>query len=299
MAEKWAKLPSTAKTAIYASGAGLGAVILAFGLWYCIRQRRRGAREAKAAALQAEQDRLELQGFKSRGVNPDGFSNGNNDWTVAEVHDNGVVQEKRPEYVVNERPLDSPRSGSIPPPLVFSNQQPGGNDWNTMGGPASPRSPRSPPLQSPTGGMHAMPLLQERSNSPRVGSPGPQRTYSPAPARAFSPAPQRSFSPAPQRAFSPAPSQYDNGMHHGGFDNGMHHAGMPQRSATLSGAYGGDSGYQGGFDGPRAQSPAHVMPPQRSGSAAPTYGQGYGAPQGQGYAQQGGYWNNNGPSGFR
>ncbi|CAI4211261.1 unnamed protein product [Parascedosporium putredinis] len=208
VAEKWEELPQTAKTAVYASGAGVGAVVFAFGLWFCIKQRRRGAAEAAAAEAAAAQERLEMQNFKARGVNPDSFSGGASDWTVAEVHDGGVVQEKKGGFSVEERAIPSPQR------------------------------------------------LRKRPQQRRLCWDGV------------------------------ASAQRDD------------------PNAYSGGYSGGGVGY-GEFDGPRAQSPAHVMPPPRSGSAAPTYGGAYGAPQSPVYGQQqqqqqgGGYWNNNGPGAYR
>lgn len=45
-----------------------------YALFYCWRQRRRGAQEAKLAAQRQEEERVELEGYKAAGVNPDGFS---------------------------------------------------------------------------------------------------------------------------------------------------------------------------------------------------------------------------------
>lgn len=47
---------------------------MAYAIFYCCRQRRRGAQEAKLAAEKMESDRVELEGYKAAGINPDGFA---------------------------------------------------------------------------------------------------------------------------------------------------------------------------------------------------------------------------------
>ncbi|KAM0277775.1 hypothetical protein ACHAQH_005568 [Verticillium albo-atrum] len=72
--EKFDALPQGAKTAVYAGGAGLAAIMVVALIFYIIRQRRRGARESADAAKRVEEERLELDGYKKNGINPDGFS---------------------------------------------------------------------------------------------------------------------------------------------------------------------------------------------------------------------------------
>jgi hypothetical protein len=63
-AEKWEKLPTATKTAVYAGGVGavaLGVGALAF---FYIRARRAGTAEGKAADEKAQTERHELMGFK-------------------------------------------------------------------------------------------------------------------------------------------------------------------------------------------------------------------------------------------
>ncbi|CAI4211248.1 unnamed protein product [Parascedosporium putredinis] len=256
VAEKWEELPQTAKTAVYASGAGVGAVVFAFGLWFCIKQRRRGAAEAAAAEAAAAQERLEMQNFKARGVNPDSFSGGASDWTVAEVHDGGVVQEKKGGFSVEERAIPSPQRRHLQRGQQFD------DNWNGRAGPYRPRSRPRPAA--------CMPCLCSTMDPEALHWPAPEPL-----------ALRLSELSAPAlRTQRDDPNAYSGGYSGGGV------------------------GY-GEFDGPRAQSPAHVMPPPRSGSAAPTYGGAYGAPQSPVYGQQqqqqqgGGYWNNNGPGAYR
>ncbi len=73
ISDKWNALPSGAKLAVYASAGGVGGLLLILAIVYCIRQRRRGAREAKFAELKADEERRELDAFKKAGINPDSF----------------------------------------------------------------------------------------------------------------------------------------------------------------------------------------------------------------------------------
>ncbi|TIC89501.1 putative extracellular glycosidase [Colletotrichum higginsianum] len=94
VSEKFNELNPTAKTAVYAGGVGVGCALIAFGLWYFIRQRRRGAAESKLAAQRAENERLELEGFHKRGVDPDSFAGSTGtEYNAAEFSKNGMVQE--------------------------------------------------------------------------------------------------------------------------------------------------------------------------------------------------------------
>jgi hypothetical protein len=74
MKEKFQALTPTAKIAIAAGAVGLVALLVGAFAFYFFRQRRRGAREAALAAERAEAERLEMEGFKARGVDPDGFT---------------------------------------------------------------------------------------------------------------------------------------------------------------------------------------------------------------------------------
>lgn len=72
--EKFNDLPDGAKYGIYAGGAFVAVALLAALIIYFLRQRRRGQREAEAAAKRAEIERQENEDFEKSGVNPDGFS---------------------------------------------------------------------------------------------------------------------------------------------------------------------------------------------------------------------------------
>lgn len=282
ISDKFNALPPTAKTAIYASSAGVGAALLAFGLFYCIRQRRRGARENKIAEAKAEQERLEMERFKKSGIDPDSFVDSATEYNAKEMRKDGVSDDN---------------SYSIP-----NTPAPGANEkWEkaaAIGVGAAAGATAAGAMRSP------MPLLRDGAQSPRVTSPNTpgngfnapytdreSNTRSPgptipnlgpaSPVGAAAPNPAfRSFStPNPNmRNGSPGPNQ-QFGMQRTNSPSPV--APMPQRSFTSSSGHGPGLGQGGGGYGPQP-------------------GQGYGAQPGQGYgAQPGqGYWGN-GNSGYR
>lgn len=230
IAERWEALAPGAKIAIYASSAGVVAAFLGFMLYYCIKQRRRGAREAKLAEERQRQERLELEQFKKAGVDPDSFA------------------VETPEYRV-----DGNKDELYKPPVASPTEKPLPGGINpAMGAPvAAMRSP--------------VPFLGEGAQSPRVGSPGPamgqykdgfdRRSPGPMSPAMHSPAHGgpamnpafRSFtSPNPQmRQGSPAPSL-------GGYGNAPRTQSPaptgPQRSFTAD-PYRNNAGYGGQQDG--------------------------------------------------
>jgi len=282
VAEKWEKLPETSKTAVYASAGGVGAVAVIALIWYCIRQRRRGRREAKLVAEAAEKERQETARYAKAGINPDSFADTPNDYRVADVSDDGKVTEKPVNVFAS--PFDS---------------RPNTSEQGEKAWPMSPATPNASAMRSP------VPLLQEGSQSPRFDSSGPSRPYTPtgspynqplarsqAPAHAMS---QRS--PARGPGMPPAMGGMGPGM-------GPRHPPTPNRSASSPNTYmrpgpsmqgpprgplPGPPGPPGrpGFGpgpGPRNQNPAQLPP--RSASAAPR-AQNYGHP-----GAPDGYWNN-------
>ncbi|GAB1312518.1 hypothetical protein MFIFM68171_02728 [Madurella fahalii] len=238
LAEKWNELPNGAKIAVYASAAGVGAALIAVGLLYCIRQRRRGAREARAAEARAEAERLELERFKKAGVDPDSFVTNATEYNAKDMRDNS---------------LGDNNSYSVPASPVVA-ASPLGEKWD---------SASAAMAAGMAGGMRSpMPLLHDGAQSPRVASPGPgSGMYSDRAANTRSPAPSmvsptqqyaqqsahRSFtSPNPQmRMGSPAPSQHDFGaMNRAASPAQLAHP-QPQRSFTSDGYSGQDAGHGG------------------------------------------------------
>jgi hypothetical protein len=279
VAEKWEKLPETSKTAVFASAGGVGALIVGALAFYCFKQRRRGAREAKLVEEAAEKERQETARFQRTGVNPDSFADTANDYRVAEVTDDGKVRDLPPVNVFAS-PFDSR------PNTAEQGEKP----W-----PMSPATPNVSAMRSP------VPLLQDGSQSPRLGSPGPSRPYTPTQSPSYG---QMSKSPAhampptrsPPRGPGMPPAKGGMGM---GPGMGPRYPPTPNRSASSPNAhmrpgpgmqgpaYGPPHQRRQGFGGgpdPRNQNPAHLPP--RSASAAPR-AQAYGHPGGPD-----GQWNN-------
>ncbi|KAK3988430.1 putative glycosidase crf1 [Cladorrhinum sp. PSN332] len=251
LGEKWNDLPNTAKIAVYASGAGVGGILLMVGLFYCIRQRRRGAAEAKAAVARAEQDRLELEGFKRAGVNPDGFTSQATEYNAKEMA--GISDKDGYTVPTSPKAVASPTNekfGAAGYAAVGAAGAAAGAA--AMRGPGSPRgqgSPRGPGSPGGPGSPRANdPLLRSGSTSPRFppasfGEPLRSPTgsmygqsMSPPPHQPLPHPPNRSMT-NPGKVGSPGPSQ--------GFDFGL-----PQRAATTSPAppsgYGNPPGPQYG-----------------------------------------------------
>lgn len=256
MAEKWAKLSPTAKIAIYASAAGVGTAIVAWMIFYCIRQRRRGAREAKIAEAKAEAERREIADLRARGINPDSFVVEQTEYDAKEMRRDGTSNGDGYQVptdpsspagaagAIPRSPMPLLREGAQSPRVASPSPYGGGNpayDRSVGPGSASPAYPLNrldkasppPPLVSPL----------RTPSSPGPGGPGQQQRFGQPAARSFS-------SPNTQmRVGSPGPRQ------------------------------------QGGYGGPqRTQSPAQMAPqPQRSYTAG-----GYANPRGGG---RGGYGN--------
>lgn len=160
--------------------------------FYCVRQRRRGAREARIAEAKYQEEQRELAAFKASGIDPDSFASDTGaDYDAKEMAREG---------------LTSNNSYSVPSPSAqgLTNQK-----WQgaTTFGAASAAAIAADGARSP------MPLLHDDAQSPLLPSPAPRSpgyerslsSASPANARglqggAGSPAPlvgaMRSASPA-------------------------------------------------------------------------------------------------------
>jgi hypothetical protein len=250
--DKWNELSPTAHIAIYASAAGVGTVLVALMAFYCIKQRRRGAREARIAEAKWNDEQRELAAFKAAGVDPDSFSG-----ATGAAYD---AKEMARETVT-----------SVPNTPGSPNEK-----WQAVGAGAG----------AAAGVAAAAPLLRNDTQSPRVASPGPQRSLynaSPAAAPAGYSQPNNARSPSapligPLRSASSAmpPPQTQQPF-----------AQQPSRSFTAPGAQMrmGSPGPQQGFGGPT--NPMMSPPPQRSFTTG-----GYSAP-GHGPNQNDQYWGNN------
>jgi len=276
VADKWNKLPQTSKTAVYASAAGAGGLLVLLMAFYCIRQRRRGAKEAKIADAKYQQEQRELAAFKAAGVDPDSFASE----TGAEYNAKEMAREG----------LTSNNSYSVPSP---STQSPTNEKWQ---GAATFGAASAATIAAAGGARSPMPLLQDGAQSPRVSSPAPQNpgynrslyNASPANARnlsggASSPAPLIS----PMRSGSPAaPPQ----------QRPQQFAAQPNRSFSSPNAQMrvGSPGPQQGYGMPALQSPNPMMAqqPHRSFTTGGGYGAGGGG-AGYGNGQSDQYWGGN------
>ncbi|KAH7316852.1 concanavalin A-like lectin/glucanase domain-containing protein [Stachybotrys elegans] len=84
LGDRWNELSPGARIGIYAGGGAAGALLFFAAMFYCIRQRRRGARDAKLAEQKAEAERLEMNGLKSKGIDPDSFTSHAQEYTGAQ-----------------------------------------------------------------------------------------------------------------------------------------------------------------------------------------------------------------------
>ncbi|KAK4238529.1 hypothetical protein C8A03DRAFT_15015 [Achaetomium macrosporum] len=232
LAQKWAELPTGAKVGVYAGSAAVGALMVFAGLFYCIRQRRRGAREAAAAEARAQAERLELERFKKAGVDPDSFASQASEYNAKEMRRDGMTD--KDGYSVPP----SPSIAAVEPSSLLDSK------WDS----AVPSM----------GAAVALPLLHESAQSPpasRAGAYSDRNPGSPgSPPGMISPPqqqPHRSFTaPDPQmRMASPAPSQHDfSGMQRSASPAQLAHP-QPQRSFTTGGYGGQDQGNGGGYWG--------------------------------------------------
>lgn len=202
MAEKWEELPSTAKTAVYAGGAGLGAIIIVLAVFYCIRQRRRGIREAKIAEAKMQEERLELERFKQAGIDPDSFVANGHEYNAKEMRDEGLTD--KDSYSV-------PTTAAATPTTATPNEK-----WQAAAavgvGAAAGAGVAAGTAAAANGGMRSpMPLLRDGAQSPRSPqSPGFNAPYSDRPA----PGPGSFNAPFTDRSAnsnSPAPSMNNYG----------------------------------------------------------------------------------------
>ncbi|KAK4186344.1 family 16 putative glycoside hydrolase [Podospora australis] len=294
MNDKWNELPNTAKIAIYASGAAVGAALLAAALIYCIKQRRRGVREAAAAEARAEAERLEMERFRKNGVNPDAFTSNAHEYNASEMRTDGLSDKAGyniPPSPSNEKygtgdmavaaAAGAGAGAAAAVPLLRNN------------GPGSPRSPTSPRV--PTPDPQTNPFSPQYGRIQNTGSPAPSPQFNPhegmrSPSgsmygQSMSPPPHQPLPHPPTRSMtggsgqmrmaSPGPQQAPHGFD---FGPGI------QRSATTS-------------PGPNAPL-AHPQPQRSFTNPASGYGQ---PPQLQQPPPGGnqGYWDGGNNGGYR
>ena len=176
LAEKWDELPNAAKIAIIACGAGLGGVLVVAALFYCIRQRRRGAREARAAEARAEAERLELERYKKSGIDPDSFTSNASEYNPKEMARDGMTDKDSYSIpagtpaVTPSSPLDSGSGGGMgSPTAAASSTQPllrDGPQQSPRFASASPYAANPGMQGSPTQQYYDQPHPQSPPQSP-------------------------------------------------------------------------------------------------------------------------------------
>lgn len=242
--EKWNDLPSGARIGVYAGGAAVAALAIGTLLFYFIRQRRMGAKEAKAARERDEAERLEMERFKKQGIDPDGFTEYGQEYDAREMRKGGMSDAD--SYHVPETTAASPLGGASwgagaaaggiaagagagaaaamrspqsprsPAPSSHShrdNRGPGSPHGFDFGVPPSPGHPRSqsPLLRSQSPGMPPQgPLPSPRGQLRSDSAPNAyMRVGSPGPQGGYGPGRMQSPGPmGPQRSFTDGQQGY-------------------------------------------------------------------------------------------
>lgn len=192
--EKFNDLPEAAKIAIYAGGATVAAVLLAGLIFYCIKQRRRGASEAKLAEERARNDRLELEGLKKAGINPDAFTEHGHEYNPREVTKGGATYtavddgaDDFQEKAWGAAAVGAGAGAGAVGVATLTRTNTHGTDSSYHDVPMSPRTPQSgnfPPAafgaavnRTDSPGRVGSPMSRMGSPQSRMGSPGPQQAY--------------------------------------------------------------------------------------------------------------------------
>lgn len=126
ISQKFDSLSSGSKIAIIACSGAAAVGLAAYALFYCWRQRRRGAQEAQLASKRMEDERMELEGYKAAGINPDGFSEATpeydaktgmatRDVQVSEYGNGGMGMMGGAAAAAASRPLLSQHASGSPP----------------------------------------------------------------------------------------------------------------------------------------------------------------------------------------
>ncbi|KAI0011431.1 glycoside hydrolase family 16 protein [Xylariaceae sp. FL0662B] len=144
------ELSQPVKSGIIAAGSVFGAALLAVLIFYYIKQRRRGQKEAALAAERDEQERVELERFKQEGRSPDTLAFDGTEYIGAKgvmTSTSYAVPESRPGSSLgpSEKTWDPTMasSGLVTAPLLR------GDTTRSPGSPSPVHSPRSPIDQSP------------------------------------------------------------------------------------------------------------------------------------------------------
>ncbi|KAM0326365.1 hypothetical protein ACHAQA_006967 [Verticillium albo-atrum] len=165
VSEKFNDLPQSAKLAVYAGSGGLAAILVIGLIFYIFRQRRRGARESAEAARRVEEERVEMDGFKKSGINPDGFAGPTGaDYNSRAIGKEGSFREESYDMPVT---ASSPLHGSGMPEKGWNSTAYSGAAG--VGAGAGAAAGAAAAMRSPTA-----PLLgHDGQTSPRMRSPAP------------------------------------------------------------------------------------------------------------------------------
>ncbi|KAH7037092.1 concanavalin A-like lectin/glucanase domain-containing protein [Microdochium trichocladiopsis] len=253
VADKWNELPSSSKTGIYAAAGGVGGIALIAMIWFCIKKRKEGRKEAALAAAKDEEERLEMERWKKEGKNPDALAFDGADASTAAKGSSVSAM-----YSVPRGPDSPPGSAHGPPTGAWdatsgngagsgvapAGYAPGGMLRQQSFGPSSPSLAPGSPMQAPQNGSYApvrsqspgmapnYPLPGSPSQAPsRVGSPAvqgygqPNRTFSsgpgvPARSMTASPGGHHNMGAAPPRSMTASPGGYTGGGYGGAPNNG-------------------------------------------------------------------------------
>lgn len=201
--EKFNDLPQAGKIAIYAGGSAVAGLIIGAVIFYCIKQRRRGASEARTALQRSEAERMELNRFDKAGVNPDGFTEQATEYNPHDMKAGGmagtnyynVPNDSTSSFGTNEKGWEGAAAGA-----------------GAAGGVAALRNQTQSPRMSPAPGS----FYDARSTQSPVQSgfaspppPGPMRSPSPGMIRSQSPMIRSPGSPGPQQAYGSHRMQQD------------------------------------------------------------------------------------------
>jgi hypothetical protein len=224
---------------------------------------------------------MELERYKKAGIDPDSFAHHDTEYDAKEMRKEGMIH--RDSYSVPNTPVSPLTAGGA--------SRPGEKSWEAAGmGAAAAGGVGANAMRSP------VPLLRDGAQSPRVGSPGPQRgpytpggmapgglqnnSYMQPPTQLVSPI--RTPSPGAPPSFPPPASPYRSASGPGTY--------MRMGSAS-------PGPQQQGYAVPRMQSPAQMnAPPPNRSFSAPRQNQGYGGAGGYGNGGNGGndYWSQGG-----
>ena len=177
VSDKWKGMSSTTKTIIYACCAGAGALLVFAAVFVCIRQRRRGARQAALADAQYERDRMELDRLQKAGIDPDSFTEQAAEYHAGDMKKDGMATTTT-YSVPPSPPLDGPNNASSTISAAGAGAAAGGAALGVTGAAAAASLSQSPRVASPAPGPGQQQQQQFNSfdnnmNMNRVASPAP------------------------------------------------------------------------------------------------------------------------------